>query len=376
MLSKEATWLDEMTSLLNHGEMKRITPIVPLGSHLLLLYVKIRQLNEWRGLLTSKCGQEGQTSTSFRLQNPNSFTKQMIESRLKVFFQPLESLNLSFESFFDQLINFLIRRIPIVAATSLNRSFLSTGIMEMYRSLLVNVSRIFNVDSLAKSPFKFTDTNLFFSKWKETISSVFSLICDEIAKHLVESVCDLLAIFDGPMGIEFLSWIYSHVVPSLDFQNVESVSLIFAKEFHAKFSHTLRSFIKSDLVSIKAAPKSSGAGAVQYLYMSPSDCLTLFSWVSEYPQKILDSIHNHNYLKFGSLFQLLSEDDERVLISRYVSQSKQVIKQWLSNLINTEKHSFIARVDPPDCDRYGKYFLPTTGDLFLFIGQVCGSAYL
>ena len=99
--------------------------------------------------------------------------------------------------------------------------------------------------------------------------------------------------------------------------------------------------------------------------ISPSDILLVLSWVNEY----YDILRENFNISKDFLDPVLLEEKEEMLIQIYMKLAGSKLGEWMSNLLKSEKESFIKRESPPEKDVNDNYISASTVDLFQIVKQ-------
>lgn len=103
------------------------------------------------------------------------------------------------------------------------------------------------------------------------------------------------------------------------------------------------------------------------------DVLVILSWVKEYYGQVLNDL---GYAPEDLEPCLLDDRDESKLIGEYMEASRGLIAEWIANMFEGEKKTFLERKEEPDTDASGFYFTAAVVDLLGIIKQNLNSAAL
>ena len=386
------------------------TPTVysnPIGSHLYLIYVKLHLLLDWKNRASVECENlesqmsplpssgpfsEGKKSPS---SSPNSkkhtgapFAKNLIKNRLELFFNPLSEIVGLLKGYWTELLDHIVKIQSVEGAriydpystdassTTIRKDFNPNSLpwFEMYSNLLSIYARIISSRGgryKSSTQLDFISVDGFLSPWNHLIVSNISRAFKE---HKIagtnETLLDLLGRIDGPFCLGLVAWIYLFAFPS--FATIFSDAtpspkhqvFIFCSVFLSSIKSSLTQYLEPELKAMNAGHSDS-----TLLGIPPSDCLYFLSWLAM-SQKRIHSILSHSGNRGAAIPEILSEDQIEILIRRYISHTTTMVREWLGNLLSAEVQKLKLRMEPPDSDRFGKYFASVTGEVFLFLDQV------
>lgn len=375
----------------------------PIGSHLYLIYIKLHLLLDWKNRAIAECQDlefsvsspsdasvfKKPSSTSLSASKEQSglpFARSLIKSRLEIFFNPLSEIVGILKGYWTELLNYLVNVQSIEGAriydpyssdtTSIIRKDFNPSTLpwfEMYSNLLSIYARII---SSRRGKYR-SSTQLDFISLENFVSPWNILIVENISKAFQEhklagskeTLLDLLGRIDGHLCLGLITWIYLFALPSFssifaDTSASKHQMFIFCSVFLSSLKSFLIKYLEPEIKAI-----NGGSSDSTMLSIPPSDCLYFLSWLTT-SQKRINSILSHSGTRGATIPDILSEEQVDIMIGRYVSHTTSMVREWLGNLLSAEVQKLELRMEPPDSDRFGKYFVSVTGELFLFLDQV------
>lgn len=356
---------------------------IPIGSHLYLIYIKLHLLLDWKNKASAECKSMERLQSS--KEDPGAtFTKNVIENRLELFFHPLSDIIGVLKNLWIELLDFIIKSMSVQGAKLYDpySSLEATDIIirknfnvnivpwyDVYSNLLGIYSRIIASRGkyLSSTQLDFINYDNFISVWTNfIIGNISNCFKEHFAAGSSETLIDLLCRVDGHSCLGLIAWIYFYALPLFSslFNSEPSKKAVFCLTFMLHLRTFLVQYLETGIAS-KITPNQLDLSKIP-----PSDCLYLLSWISTFYKRIR-AILSHSELVNVQLSEILTENQIDFIVRRYVTHTTGMVKEWLGNLFSAEYQKIILRIEPPDSNRFGKYYASISGEVFLFLDQVC-----